>query len=106
MFLLQSYSFYLGFSGGSVNNESACNAQDPGLIPGLWRYLEKEMAAHSSILAWEIPWTDEPGGLQSMMSLESDITYELTIDLPFINVFKNYSEKWLIVLTGQSKELM
>ena len=28
--------------------------------------LEKEMATHSSILAWEIPWTEEPGGLQSM----------------------------------------
>ena len=28
--------------------------------------LEKEMAAHSSILAWEIPWAEEPGGLQSM----------------------------------------
>ena len=28
--------------------------------------LEKEMAAHSSILAWEIPWTEEPGGLQFM----------------------------------------
>ena len=30
--------------------------------------LEKEMATHSSILAWEIPWTEEPGGLQSMES--------------------------------------
>ena len=30
--------------------------------------LEKEMAIHSSILAWEIPWTEEPGGLQSMAS--------------------------------------
>ena len=30
--------------------------------------LEKEMAAHSSILAWEIPWTEEPGGLQSLGS--------------------------------------
>ena len=30
--------------------------------------LEKEMATHSSILAWEIPWTEEPGGLQSMQS--------------------------------------
>ena len=30
--------------------------------------LEKEMAAHSSILAWEIPWTEEPGRLQSMGS--------------------------------------
>ena len=28
--------------------------------------LEKEMATHSSILAWEIPWTEEPGGLQTM----------------------------------------
>ena len=30
--------------------------------------LEKEMATHSSILAWRIPWTEEPGGLQSMES--------------------------------------
>ena len=36
--------------------------------------LEKEMATHSSILAWRIPWTEEPGGLQSMESQESDIT--------------------------------
>ena len=34
--------------------------------------LEKEMAAHSSILAWRIPWTEEPGGLQTMGSQESD----------------------------------
>ena len=33
--------------------------------------LEKETAAHSSILAWEIPWTEEPGGLQSMGSQKS-----------------------------------
>ena len=33
--------------------------------------LEKEMATHSSILAWEIPWTEEPGGLQSMWSQKS-----------------------------------
>ena len=36
--------------------------------------LEKEMATHSSILAWQTPWTDEPGGLQSMGSQESDTT--------------------------------
>ena len=35
--------------------------------------LEKEKATHSSILAWEIPWTEEPGGLQCMGSQESDI---------------------------------
>ena len=33
--------------------------------------LEKEMATHSSILAWEIPWTEEPGGLQSKESQKS-----------------------------------
>ena len=36
--------------------------------------LEKGMATHSSILAWRIPWTEEPGELQSMGSEESDIT--------------------------------
>ena len=36
--------------------------------------LKEEMAAHSSILAWEIPWTEEPGGLQYMGSQESDMT--------------------------------
>ena len=34
-------------------------------------HLEKEMASHSSILAWEIPWTEEPGGLQSIKSQKS-----------------------------------
>ena len=34
--------------------------------------LEKEMATHSSILAWRIPWTEEPGGLQSVGSQELD----------------------------------
>ena len=38
------------------------------------RELEKEMATHSSILAWRIPWTEEPGGLQSLGSQESDTT--------------------------------
>ena len=36
--------------------------------------LEKEMVTHSNILAWKIPWTEEPGGLQSMGSQESDMT--------------------------------
>ena len=36
--------------------------------------LEKEMATHSSILAWETPWTEEPGGLQSMVANEMDTT--------------------------------
>ena len=36
--------------------------------------LEKEMTTHSSILAWGVPWTEEPGGLQSMELQESDLT--------------------------------
>ena len=39
--------------------------------------MEKAMASHSSTLAWKIPWMEEPGGLQSMGSLESDTTERL-----------------------------
>ena len=54
--------------GDSDGKESACNAGGPGLIPGSGRSPGKGMATHSSILAWRIPWTEEPGGLQSMGS--------------------------------------
>ena len=95
-----------GFPGSSVGKEPACNAGDPGSIPGSGRSpgegigyplqyswvslvaqlvknlpamretwvqsledpLEKGKAAHSSILAWRIPWTEEPGRPQSMGS--------------------------------------
>ena len=41
----------------------------------IWeKVLEKEMATHSRILAWKIPWTEKPGGLQSMGLQESDTT--------------------------------
>ena len=46
-------------------------------IPGSGRSLEKEMATHSSILAWRIPWMEELGGLQSMGHKESDTTERL-----------------------------
>ena len=103
---LYFFRFYKGFPGSSPSKESACNAGDPGLIPGLGRspgngagnpfqysgaslvaqlvknlpamqetwvpnlgqedLLEEGMATHSSILAWRIPWTEEPDRLQSM----------------------------------------
>jgi len=44
---------------------NAGDVRDMGLIPGLGRSLDQEMATHSSILAWRIPWTEEPGRLQS-----------------------------------------
>ena len=63
--LLAAYQVSPGFPGGSDSKESACSAEDLGLIPGLGRYPEKGMATHSSILTWRIPRTEEPGGLQS-----------------------------------------
>ena len=54
----------MGFLGGSVVKNPPANAGDTGQEDPL----EKEMATHSSIFAREIPWTDEPGGLQSMGS--------------------------------------
>ena len=54
-----------GFPGGSDGKASARGAGDPGSIPASGRSLEKEMATHSSTLAWKIPWTEEPGRLQS-----------------------------------------
>ena len=53
---------------GSDGKESACNAGDPGSIPGI-DPLEKGLATHSTVLTWRIPWTEEPGGLQSMVTM-------------------------------------
>ena len=101
--MIRDGCFFMGFPGSSDGKESACNARDPSLIPGLgrstgegigyplqysWASLvaqtvknspamretwgqslgwedppEKGTATHSSILAWRIPWTEEPGGL-------------------------------------------
>ena len=91
----------LGSPCGSTGKESACNVGDLGSIPGLGRSpgegrgyplqysglensmdlyspSEKAMGTHSSTLAWKIPWTEEPGRLQSMGSLRarlSDFTF-------------------------------
>ena len=53
--------------------ESAYSVGNQDLIPGLGRSLEKERATHSSILAWEIPWTEDAGRLQSTGSQELDM---------------------------------
>ena len=54
--------------GSSNGEESACSAGDLGSIPGLGRSPGVGMATHCSILAWRSPWTEEPGGLQTMGS--------------------------------------
>ena len=56
------------FSGGSVGKESACNARDRGSIPGLGRSPGEGNDNPLVVLAWRIPWREEPGGLQSMGS--------------------------------------
>ena len=57
------------FPGGSDSKASACDAETTQVQSlGQEDPLEKEMATHSSILAWKIPWMEEPGGLQSMGS--------------------------------------
>ena len=70
--LRQSYSevcVFRSFQGGSVVKESTCQYRRFGFDPWVGKTpVEKEMATHSSFLAWEIPWTEEPGGLQSMES--------------------------------------
>ena len=58
----------MGFPGSSAGKELACNAGDPGSIPGWEDPLEKGTATHSNILAWRIPWTEQPGRPQSMGS--------------------------------------
>ena len=55
-----------GLPGGSAVKNLPDNAGDVGLTSGCEDLLEEEMANHSSILAWKSPWTEEPGGLQSM----------------------------------------
>ena len=63
----------MGFPGSSVKNPPAMQETQVQSL-GQEDPLEKGMATHSSILAWEIPWTEDPGGLQSMGSQESDRT--------------------------------
>ena len=76
------FHWLMGFPGDSDGKEFTCSAGDMGSIPGLGKspgegtgyplqyscLVEKEMATHSSILAWRILWTEEPGGLLCMGS--------------------------------------
>ena len=66
---------------------------------------EKAMAPHSSTLAWKIPWTEEPGWLQSMGSLESDTTERLPFHISLFT-FMHWRRKWQptpVFLPGESQ---
>ena len=110
--------FDLGFWGGSmVKNLPAM--QEMWIQSLGWEVpLEKEMATHSSILAWEIPQTGEPGGLQPMLSQRVRLlTYQLnnnsnnffgltyeSKNLDFINALANISwfrtVSWIIIISS------
>ena len=70
----------VGFPGGSNGNKGTGLPMRETWVQSLRQKdtLEEEMATHSSILAWRIPWTEEPGGLQSMGSqrVGQDLTNE------------------------------
>ena len=55
-----------GFPGGTSGKEPACQSRRHWFDPWIRKSPWKGMTTHSSILAWKIPWTEEPGGLQSI----------------------------------------
>ena len=90
-------SFWImGFPGGSEGKASTCNAGDQ--VPSLgWEDpLEKEMATHSNTLAWKIPWTEEPGGLQSMGSQR--VGHDWETSLSFFLFFHAFGSSKLKIL--------
>ena len=102
-------TLYLGFPGGSDSKESACNAGDMVWSMDWEDPLEKEMATHSSILAWRIPWTEEPGGLQSMGSqrVRHDWATNIILYRPLsLFTFLHWRRKWQptpVFLPGESQ---
>jgi len=66
-FITLFYHITLSLTGGSEDKESACNAGDQDLIPVSERSEGKGMAMHCNILAWIIPWTEEPGNYVSLI---------------------------------------
>ena len=78
-----------GLHSSSNGKKSACNAGDLSSIPGSGRSLEKEMAIHSSTLAWKMPWMEETGRLQSMGSQK--VRYDFTFNDASNKCFYIYS---------------
>ena len=77
-FYLDIYRCLRAFPGGASGKRILLSMQETQKTQvrslGLEDFLEEEMETHSRILCWRIPWTEEPGGLQSMGIKESDTT--------------------------------
>ena len=74
----------------SIGKVSACNVEDAGSIPGLGQSCGEGNATHSSILAWEIPWMEEPGRLWFVESLGHDLAIKPPPP-PFLFLVRNSS---------------
>ena len=79
-------SIYLGLPCGSVGKEFTCNGETWVRSLSWEDPLEKGIATYSRILAWRIPWTEEPGRPQSMELKESDTTEQLFTSLHFSSI--------------------
>ena len=86
MYFLLSHHWFPWWLSGKKSTCKAENAGDVGSILGWEDPLEEYMVTHSSILSWRIPWEEEPGGLQSIGSQESDMT-EATEHAPIITSY-------------------
>ena len=71
-------NIYLSFHIGSGGKESACDAGELGSVRGQEDPLEKRMATHTSVLAWRVPWAEEPGGLSPCSLKESHAAQRFT----------------------------
>ena len=88
--LMQYYYLIDGLPWGLNGKESACNAGDPSWIPGSGRF-PGEGNGHSTILAWKIPWTEEPGRLQPMGSQRVRYNEQLTLSLYYLIYISKFS---------------
>ena len=95
------YVSYASFPGGSDSKASACNAGDPGLIPGLGRSSGEGNGNCSSTLAWKIPWMKGPGRLQ-FMGLQR-VRHDWATSLPYVAKGKTRSKvKWTSSVVSDS----
>ena len=90
---------FMGSPAGSDSKKSACNAGDPGMIPGSGRSLAKGKPTHSSTLTWRIPWTEEAGELESMGSQRVRHSWVHTHTWDFVsNRNHRYSPSHIIII--------